>query len=126
MPILEIKDYSDERLLNTIKQSYNFSKEVVKDVSKEALKREIISKLQLKELLKKDQVERKNKEERNYQNKKNLHMGKIDARSEGLQKWVFITIIGCIGSLVLWYFTGWIFAFVLAPTAFIGGKFLSK
>lgn len=61
---MELSSYSNERLLLMISQSYNFGEEVLLEVCNEALKRELISFEKLNATLKKNELIRKEKKEK--------------------------------------------------------------
>ena len=64
---MKLLAFTDERILNTINQSYNFDIEIVNEAKEEALKRGLISLLKINYLLSKNEEVRKIKQKEKHE-----------------------------------------------------------
>lgn len=115
-----MQDYTNDRLLNMLDQSYSFNKDQVSDVIEEIKKRKLLSENEIKvrfaKGLKKGIIIQQEEE-----NQRILDAKKLKKRNK-LNKTIYGIVIACtlIGSILAWHYTGSIFILALSPTVFGG------
>lgn len=116
----QIKEYSDERIFNTLKQSYNFDPEIINFVKQEAVARGLLSNNEVDLIIHENEKLRSEIADQNYRELQDLRMNKLSGGEEndsGSKEWIAYLIIAGI-CILLYFFTGALITFI--PGALVG------
>ncbi|MGB1248383.1 MAG: hypothetical protein ACPG4Z_05825 [Chitinophagales bacterium] len=114
---MEVKDYTNERLKNTINQHYSFPPQIVKEAITEVKKRGLMSSLEIEKAIEAGNLKYQQNQIENRE-RVNKRYGTSSKFAKFADKFFLIApILGLFAGFILWLKTGNVFFFAIFPAS---------